>query len=62
MPPILTNDSILVASKYFHWEFSMIAFLDIEGVFSNNQPQAILNELDNLRVLVITKICHRSNL
>ena len=28
----------------------MVAFLDIEGAFNNIQPQAILNELDNLGV------------
>ena len=28
----------------------MLAYLDIEGAFSNIQPQAILNELDQLGV------------
>ena len=29
----------------------MIGFLDIEGAFSNIQPQAILNELDHINYL-----------
>ena len=33
-----------------HKEFSMVAFLDIEAAFNNIQPQAILNELDQLGV------------
>ena len=38
-----------------HSEFSMVALLDIEGAFNNTQPQAILNELDNLGVHPLLK-------
>ena len=33
----------------------MVAFLDMEGAFNNIQPQAILNELDQLGVHAILK-------
>ena len=38
-----------------HREFSMVDFLDIEEGFNNIQPQAILNELDNLGVHPLLK-------
>ena len=38
-----------------HREFSMVAFLDIEGAFNNIQPQTILNELDQLGVHPLLK-------
>ena len=40
-----------------HREFSMVAFLDIEGAFNNIQPQAIPNELDQLGVPPGVQIC-----
>ena len=33
----------------------MVAFLDIEAAFNNIQPQAILNELDQLRIQQLLK-------
>ena len=44
-----------LAYSIHHWEFSMVAFLDIEGAFNNIQPQAILNELNHLGVHLLLK-------